>query len=163
MSRDRAVALVVHEDKLLVIKRNNKGRHYFTLPGGGIEDGETREQATLRELEEEASLKLKLIRQVYEHNYDNGQNQYVFLCEYQSGEPKLADDSIEKLVESEGNFYEPMWLPVEDLPDTLLLPLGVRDWLIEDLRKGFPEQIRVAKLNIQDLEHTFEESTNHSE
>lgn len=49
----RAVAVVLDDEALLVIDREKDGRRYLVLPGGGIEPGETAEQACLRELHEE--------------------------------------------------------------------------------------------------------------
>ncbi|MDB5161393.1 MAG: hypothetical protein JWO96_773 [Candidatus Saccharibacteria bacterium] len=159
---DRAVAIVVDDNRLLVIYRDNHatGRKYYTLPGGGIEPGESPPQATLRELKEETGLDVELGRQVYEHRYQNGQKQYYYLCGYQGGEPALAEDSVEKLAEATGNFYKPMWLEIKKLPSTLLFPLEIRDWLVEDLKNGFPQEARVANLDTRRLRQSFGENTN---
>lgn len=52
--RDRAQCMVCREDKILMIEHQMDGRDFFNLPGGGVEDGETPEEAALRELKEEA-------------------------------------------------------------------------------------------------------------
>ncbi len=43
-------------DKLVVVYAKDKG--YWTFPGGGIEPGETYEQATIREVKEESNMKV---------------------------------------------------------------------------------------------------------
>ena len=43
-------------DKLVVVYANNKG--YWTFPGGSIEQGETYEQAVVREIHEESNMKV---------------------------------------------------------------------------------------------------------
>jgi len=54
MGRDRSQAVVCRMGKLLLVEHFLKGRRFYNLPGGGIEDGETPEEAALRELQEEA-------------------------------------------------------------------------------------------------------------
>jgi hypothetical protein len=36
------------------------------------------------------------------------------------------------------NLYTPVWLPVSDLPNTRLLPLELREVVIDGLANGFP-------------------------
>jgi len=43
-------------DKLVVVYANDKG--YWTFPGGGIEPGETWQEATVREVKEESNMKV---------------------------------------------------------------------------------------------------------
>ena len=51
--RSRSVAIVVRDGKILMERVFYFGREFYTVPGGGIEEGETPEQAALRELKEE--------------------------------------------------------------------------------------------------------------
>jgi len=53
--RDRATA-VVRRDGLLLLVRD-RGFRQFSLPGGGLQAGETAEEAVVRELEEETGLR----------------------------------------------------------------------------------------------------------
>ena len=62
MRRDRVQSMVVREDKILLVKHNMNGREFYCLPGGGIENGETPEEAAIRELKEESMVDGKIIR-----------------------------------------------------------------------------------------------------
>src|SRR3954470_15023671 len=62
----RAVAVVVRGAKLLVIARRLDGQEYAVLPGGGIEPGESPEQAAVRELAEECSLEGIAVRRLFD-------------------------------------------------------------------------------------------------
>ncbi len=52
--RPRGTAVVIRHDKVLLVR--DKGRHKFSLPGGGIKRGEPTVSAAARELYEELGL-----------------------------------------------------------------------------------------------------------
>jgi ADP-ribose pyrophosphatase YjhB (NUDIX family) len=64
MRRDRAQAIVVRDDKILMVKHNINGREFFCIPGGGVEGCETYEEAALRELKEEGCVDGKIVRKL---------------------------------------------------------------------------------------------------
>lgn len=53
--RDRATAVVRRSGRLLLVR--DRGFHQFSLPGGGVMEGESPEEAVVRELQEETGLK----------------------------------------------------------------------------------------------------------
>ncbi len=62
--RDRVQALVVRKDKILLVKHKMRGRVFFCLPGGGVEKGESFEEAALRELKEESLVDGRIVRKL---------------------------------------------------------------------------------------------------
>lgn len=60
--RNRSVAIVVRNGKILMERVFYFGREFYTVPGGGMEEGETPEQAALRELKEECGLDGRIVR-----------------------------------------------------------------------------------------------------
>lgn len=90
-NKGRAQCLVTRENKILMVKHKQDGIEYFCLPGGGIEDGETPENAAARELKEECLVtgeNLKLISTVVHDNHYN----YTFYAEIGIQEPNLGVD-----------------------------------------------------------------------
>lgn len=138
--RHTARAVVLNRDSILLMERWRPGQHYFSIPGGGIEPGETAEVAAVRELLEETSCQVVVERQLYLMRFE-GTEHHIFLCRYESGEPRLPADSPEAQL-GEGNRFEPQWVPVTTLADkpfTIWRPIV--DQLIRDLADGFSDNL----------------------
>lgn len=82
MKRNRSQAFVCRNGKILLVEHVLRGRYFYNLPGGGIEDGETPEEAALRELEEETRVKGKILRPLaVEYKPDLESRIFTFLVE----------------------------------------------------------------------------------
>lgn len=139
----RAVRAVVFKDNnLLLIKRNKFGKEYYTLPGGGMEIGESAEQALVREMYEETGVQLGDARLVSVEDAGEPYGvQYMYLADYVSGEPRLSSGSVEAEISAMGkNTYEPVWLPVSELPAAPFISDRTKNWLLKSIKEGFPEQ-----------------------
>lgn len=143
--RQAVRAIVVKDDKLLVMSRNKFGHKYYALIGGGIDPGETAEFALRREVKEEASLRLGRVQLVFVE--ETGQpygTQYVFWCEYVGGEPVLQPDSDEAKIHNMGkNLYQPVWLPLNQLASAPFMSSELKQELVEAFTKGFPTKPKV--------------------
>lgn len=141
MPRPRAAAIVIHDNKLLVMYRKND-QEYYTFPGGGIESGETNEEAVIREVKEEASLDVEVEKLVYELHHDNGDIHYYFLCRYLKGEVAVQPGTNEYEDNVLGNdIHQPQWLPFQDISEAVLYPFEVKNRLIIDRMRGFSNQV----------------------
>jgi 8-oxo-dGTP diphosphatase len=136
--RQIARAIVIRGEQILVIKRNKYGKEYFTLPGGGVERGESPDVAAIREAKEEASIICTVDREVYHEESEAFGETWYFLCNYVSGEPALDPESPEAEEQKLGqNFWTPMWLEIRALPDVVLYPRQIANRLENDLDNGF--------------------------
>ena len=151
----RAVAILIKGNEVLLIHRNNE-KEYFVFPGGGVEEGETVEQAVVREMQEETTIDVKINKLLYHHTYDDGCEQFFYLCDYIKGEPKLREDSEEKIRMLEGiEFYEPLWIKIEELNNMLVYPLEIRDLLIEDFKSNFSNSTNDSFIKVSDLRQSI--------
>jgi ADP-ribose pyrophosphatase YjhB (NUDIX family) len=138
--RQAVRAIVLHDNQLLTMKRSKFGQQYYTLVGGGVEPGEELEAALRRELREETGMAVGSTRLVFiEDNGDHFGMQYVFLCEYLGGDPALSETSEEAIESAEGqNTYQPLWLPLSELPQVSFRSESVRQALQAALANGWP-------------------------
>lgn len=145
--KNTARGIVVHDGRLLLMERwrRYKGHelHYFSIPGGGIEPGETPKQTVLREIPEETSVQVKVKQQVLEM-HDDGFTHKIYLCEYISGEPQLPPDAPEATYGPD-NRFKPVWVPVDQLRDLPFIYWQPVQWpLIDGLAKGFNEPVEIV-------------------
>ena len=135
---------------MLVMSRNKFGHQYYSLIGGGVDIGETIEQSLIRELSEETGVVMANPRLVIIE--DAGEiygQQHIYQCDYVSGQPRLDPNSSEAKISQAGqNTYNPLWLPLKDLPAANLLPKELKATILECISKGFPPE--PIKLTIED-------------
>ena len=109
--RNRSMALVVRNDKILMIKTFRFNRYIWELPGGGIEPGETAEEAVAREVMEEVGLKVKNIRYYKSQPWGIAGNLSVgYFCDLDGDDVVHLDE--EELATAE--WFDRSELPAED-------------------------------------------------
>lgn len=135
-------AIIIRDNQLLVMHRNKFGTEYETLPGGNIEIGETPEQAVAREVDEESTIAIANPRLVFiEEAGDPYGTQFIFLCDYVSGEAHLREDSEEAHINKLGqNLYDPRWIDLDKLPNLPFVSEKLKATILDAVATGFPEQ-----------------------
>lgn len=123
MGGPRAVAVVQRGNQVLLIKRRFRGRDYAVLPGGSVEPGESFEQAAVRELWEESTLRARVGRQLLAGEH-NGREARYFLMTDVRGTPELSGPELE--AHSADNSFELMWAGAEDFQRLALHPEHLR-------------------------------------
>lgn len=116
--RHTSRGIVIRDAKLLVFERwrrdevDRRPLHYFSIPGGGINENETPEQALIREMKEEMTVNVEIdrlmVRQTTPTRYH-----YYFLCHITDGEPVFNLGSEEaRGYSSPSVHYRIAWLPL---------------------------------------------------
>ncbi|MEU1298863.1 NUDIX hydrolase [Streptomyces shenzhenensis] len=123
-----AAAIVVHEGRVLMVRRRvSEGQLSWQFPAGEVEPGESREDAAVRETQEETGLTVTAVKLLGERVHPKtGRQMSYTACEVLSGTAHVAD--TEELAElswvahSEIPQFVPYGLfePVQDYLDAAL-------------------------------------------
>jgi ADP-ribose pyrophosphatase YjhB (NUDIX family) len=120
-TKTRVSAIIISNDQLLLIHRKKEGKEYWVFPGGGVEEGETNEQAIIREMKEETSLDMENARFAFGDpiKWDWGENIFYY------GDVKFVEPELggpEKLKLSEKDWYQPEWINLSKIKDLEIYP-----------------------------------------
>jgi 8-oxo-dGTP diphosphatase len=93
----RVSGFLVKDGTLLLIAHKKKGEIYWLLPGGGVEFGESMEQALKREFREELGIEIDVDSPLFMcDSIDPRGRRHIlnvsFRCAYRAGEYRLGDD-----------------------------------------------------------------------
>ena len=132
-----ARAIVVQDGAVLVNRSRNAktGEEYFALPGGHIDPGESSVDALEREFEEELDARIAVydLCFVSESIYAGRraeETQRHELVLYFHGDLTSELKSNGKEIQSPEKDKNFQWLPLENLPDSNLLPESIKNYLI---------------------------------
>ena len=92
-----AGCIILNDDKILLLHRNNGKHIQWEIPGGKIDDGETAEQAAKREVKEELSVEIEITAKIGEKEFqmDGKDFHYTwFTAKITDGEPKIAEPEV---------------------------------------------------------------------
>ncbi|UCZ51757.1 NUDIX domain-containing protein [Bacillus shivajii] len=111
--RNRGSAIVIEKNKVALIRRKRVGQVYYVFPGGGVEKGETPEQATIREAYEELGIHVQ-VRECFSKVKFHG-TQYFFLTEVVGGNFGFGVGEEYTDPERKRGTYEPVWFEIAKL------------------------------------------------
>ena len=121
----RAITFI--DNQILLIERYKKENgellHYFTIPGGGVEDTESFEEAAIRETKEETCCDVTIEKELIKEDYPNGRC-YWFYAKYKSGTPTLGGEEMER--NNPNNSYKVVLIDYKDLDSINILGEGKR-------------------------------------
>lgn len=103
--------IIIKNGEILLIHRFKQGDVYWVVPGGGVEEGETLEEALRREMKEETGLDVVEFKLLDQINIDKTEH-YYYECTVAEGEAKLGGPEAE--ANCSDNQYILTWLPVSE-------------------------------------------------
>lgn len=121
--RDRASAIIIHNQHLLLIHRIRAGQEYYVFPGGQIEEDESPERACIREVLEETGLHVNWLQSAFDFAMPVKMDHYFFV-QVSPGNMKLGGPEALRL--SKENQYILEWVPVIHLERINVQPQAVR-------------------------------------
>lgn len=143
--RTRAGVVLIENNQVALIERHRAGLDYFVFPGGGMDYGETPEQAAIREAMEELGVEVAIRQTVAIIHFDQS-TQVYYLVERVSGE--FGTGSGEEYTDADPDdpqegIYVPVWMPIDDLPNQpkvfpadlakLVLKSRTQGWALEPI------------------------------
>lgn len=123
--RNRGSAVIIENDKVALIKRVKADCVYYVFPGGGIEEGESPEEATKREAYEELGVKIYIHEKFGEVELSG--TQYFFLAEIIDGVFGTGQGDEFVKPESDRGSYTPMWVEMNRLSTLEVHPKEIAD------------------------------------
>ena len=133
---DRGAAIIAQGDKIILMRRERgfgKNKQiYYTIPGGGREEGEKIEETAIREIKEELGMDIKIKKLMYKLN-TYMRMQYIFLGEYVSGILGTGEgEEYEEENYKKYGKYIPQVVSFEKLKKIKLVPETLKKEIIRD-------------------------------
>jgi len=136
MKRVSARAIILMNDKeVVLIHRVKNGYEYWVTPGGGVEEGESFEEAVVRELKEEVGIDVRVDKLVLDitKNVDGiDSEQKFYLCTYVGGEiGSGTGDEVKKSHET--NMHEAVLVDLVEAKTLNIVPEEVKQLIVSRL------------------------------
>lgn len=134
----RSTRLIIEDgDDIIFIKRTKKvsgsNKVYYVLPGGTLDEGETPEQAGIREAKEELSIDIKLDGLLMtEYSEDIDKEEYFYFAKIVAGKIKPGDgpEFKDMSVDSPYGLYEIVRISKKEIGAYDILPITIKDKLV---------------------------------
>ena len=141
--RIRAGIVLIQDGKVALIERHRAGLDYFVFPGGGVDEGESPEQAAVREAMEELGVDVAIKQKIAEVSLGPKSRQVYFLVEQVGGE--FGTGVGEEYTDSdpaspEEGIYIPIWMPIDQVPlYQNIYPVDVAKLVVKSVQEGWIE------------------------
>lgn len=139
--RIRAGIILIEDNKVALIERYRAGLHYYSFPGGGVDEGESPEQAAIRETMEELGIEVAIKQKVAEVYRGKKSRQFYYLVERIGGEFGTGtgkEFETSNLDNPQKGIYIPIWMPIEELSQhTDIFPVEVAKLTVGAAQEGW--------------------------
>ncbi|NCO11279.1 hypothetical protein CO038_03235 [Candidatus Pacearchaeota archaeon CG_4_9_14_0_2_um_filter_39_13] len=122
----RAGGIAYKDGKLIIARHHKEGKTYYVLPGGGLENEESPQQALEREFIEETGFKVKVGRLAYYkilYNDEYYSLDMIYECEIVGGKLEINDP--------DGKVEEVKFVDKEELDELVFYPEQLKEHLFK--------------------------------
>lgn len=134
---------MIQDNKVALIERHRAGLDYFVFPGGGVDVGESPEQAAIREAMEELGVEVAIKQKVAEVKVGQNSRHIYFLVEQMHGE--FGTGVGEEFTDAdpyspEEGIYIPIWMPIAELSHHQnIYPTDIAKLVVRSVKEGWSE------------------------
>ena len=128
----RVTGILIEEERILLVKQKVSDNRSWSLPGGRVEQGETLEEAIIRELEEETGLTTRIIKLLYLCDKPDASPSLLhitFLLEIVGGGLRLPSNEFDQ-----NPINDVVFVPITELTE-----YGFSETFEQLVQDGFPE------------------------
>jgi ADP-ribose pyrophosphatase YjhB (NUDIX family) len=138
---ERVGVVIIRAGHVALIERQNGGRRYWVIPGGGVETGETLAEAAQREAAEELGVNVELgaLRVCIDHREKDGsvQRQWYYDAVVRSEQIRIIGPEVDRA--NSGN-YRAVWIDLDKLELGATHPSAIAQ-LISRNRGLWPDEL----------------------
>ncbi|MFZ4648731.1 MAG: NUDIX hydrolase [Patescibacteria group bacterium] len=133
--KNRVRAIIIKDNKILLIKRTKEDCVYWVIPGGGVDENETKEEALTRECKEELGVKIEvndfIIEIISRKIETKGQKEFFYLCSVIGGILGSGKGPEFQKSSSYTGQYNPEWVDIEKILEIDLRPKEIKYLVFE--------------------------------
>ena len=134
----RSGVILIKNHQIALIERVKDAKHYYVFPGGQVEEGESLEDAAIREAMEELGLTVQIEKLAAIIHFEN-EIQYYYLVNNRSG--KFGSGTGPEMVGNyppENGTYKAVWLPIKNMKKFTILPPPLCKLIIQYKKELWP-------------------------
>lgn len=132
---ERARAIIIEQDKILLINRIKGNDSYWVIPGGAVESDESHEQAVKRECLEELGVKIEVqkffLQRLGDKKEIEDQQEFFYLCNIVDGQIGTGQGPEFQAGTRYKGEYRIKWIELKYLPEINLKPEEVKNKIIQ--------------------------------
>jgi len=123
--KNRVAAVIIKNNKILLMRRIKDGRKYFVFPVGGAKKGENFESAIKREIKEEFDIDIEIKTFLFRLE-NKGRVELYFLVDNFIGKPRISGEERQRI--NKNNQYHLAWKKLSQIKKVSnLFPKEARD------------------------------------
>ncbi len=132
---ERVRAIIINDNKILLINRIKKDESYWVIPGGQVELGESQKQAIKRECEEELGVIVRIkelfIKRISDKPETRGHHVSFYLCDIVHGKVGLGQGPEFRPNTNYEGKHKIVWVDLKKLSNMNLKPEEIKDKIIK--------------------------------
>jgi ADP-ribose pyrophosphatase YjhB (NUDIX family) len=133
--------VIIKNGEVLLIKRVKPDAIYWVFPGGGVEEGETLEDALRREMLEETGLTVNILKLVLRRTFrmregEKEQEEFYFTCD-ETGGVFGSGDGPEFHAAGYAGGFEPEYVRIAEISSMDVRPLEMKNMVQSDTFADF--------------------------